>query len=127
MLKFRVTTVKQKYLWYLILRRILLSSVSISNGVSRIEEDEDEDEQGEKFEFDDGIDIGPPQMSCGSLMKSEWTTDTSGLNLYVQTNKGQEAAGPDMTRTTSTVQKDQNSSLFRQHCSGEITGMYVFG
>ncbi|XP_045912462.1 rho guanine nucleotide exchange factor 10-like protein isoform X1 [Micropterus dolomieu] len=91
--------------------------VSISNGVSRIEEDEDEDEQGEKFEFDDGIDIGPSQMSCGSLMKSEWTTDTSGLNLYVQTNKGQEAAGPDMTRTTSTVQKDQNSSLFRQHCS----------
>ncbi|XP_070766530.1 rho guanine nucleotide exchange factor 10-like protein [Enoplosus armatus] len=88
--------------------------VSISNGAPHVEEDDDEDEQGEKFEFDDGDDIRPPDMSCGSLMKSEWSADTAVSNLYAQINAAQETAGQDMT---STGQTDQNPSLFHQDCS----------
>ncbi|XP_051281958.1 rho guanine nucleotide exchange factor 10-like protein isoform X3 [Dicentrarchus labrax] len=67
-------------------------SVSISNGASHVEEDKDEDEQGEKFEFDDGNDIGPPEMS-------DLTTDTAVSNLHTKTNT-----------TTSTGPKGQYCS-----------------
>lgn len=93
--------------------------MALSNGASHIEEDEDEEEQGEKFEFDDGDDIGPPEMSSGSLMKSDWTADAAVSNLYAQTNKGQETAGQGMNVPTSTGQQDQNSPLYHQYCAGK--------
>ncbi|XP_040009743.1 rho guanine nucleotide exchange factor 10-like protein isoform X2 [Xiphias gladius] len=43
--------------------------VSVPNVASHIKEDKDEDEQGEKFEFDDSDDTRTPEMSSGSLMK----------------------------------------------------------
>lgn len=110
--------------------------MSLSNGASHVEEDEDEEEQGEKFEFDDGDDIGPPERSSVSLMKSDRTADTAVSNLYAQTDTGQETAGQGMNGSTSTGQKDQkdqkdqNSPLYHQSCTGkcslDTTGTDIF-
>ncbi|XP_031735678.1 uncharacterized protein LOC116401434 isoform X1 [Anarrhichthys ocellatus] len=89
------------------------SLVSISNGASHIEEDADEEEQGEEFEFDD---IGPPERSSGSLMKSDWTTDTAVSNLYTKTNTAQETARQGMNGATITMQEGQHPSVCQQHC-----------
>lgn len=95
--------------------------MSLSNGAAHIEEDEDEEEQGEKFEFDDGDDIGSPEMSSVSLMKSEWTADAAASNLHARTNVGQETAGQGMNGSASTGQKDQNSPLDHQYCAGKCS------
>lgn len=80
------------------------------------EEDEDEDEQGETFEFDDGDDIGPTELSSGS----DSTTDTAASNLYTKTNTAQQTSRQDLNRTTSTWQEGQNSSMYHPYCSGEL-------
>ncbi|XP_068589224.1 rho guanine nucleotide exchange factor 10-like protein [Cebidichthys violaceus] len=92
------------------------SLVSISNGASRIEEDADKEEQGEEFEFDDMEDMGPSERSSGSLIKSDWTTDTAVSNLYAKTNTAQETARQGMNGATITGQEGQNPSADQQHC-----------
>ncbi|XP_068453209.1 rho guanine nucleotide exchange factor 10-like protein [Clinocottus analis] len=92
------------------------SLVSISNGASCIEEDADEEDQGEEFEFDDMDDMEPPVMSSGSLMKSEWSTDTVS-DLYAKTHRAQETARQSMHGTSCPGQKGHNPSLHQQHCS----------
>lgn len=105
----------------LVLNDPLLSSVSVSNEAPHIEEDEDEDEQGEKFEFDDSDDMGPPEMSCGSVVKSEWSTDTAVSNLYATTITAQQTAGPAVSGPASTEQEGHISLLYHQLCSGQYS------
>lgn len=57
--------------------------MSVPNVASHIKEDKDEDEQGEKFEFDDSDDTRTPEMSSGSLMKGEWTTHTQQFQTFI--------------------------------------------
>ncbi|XP_022617369.1 rho guanine nucleotide exchange factor 10-like protein [Seriola dumerili] len=90
--------------------------VSVSNGVSHVEEDEDEDEQGEKFEFDDSDD-GSPETSSGSLINSEWATNTTQSELYAKTKTAEEMAGRGVSGAASGGQEGHDPSLTHQFCS----------
>ena len=90
---------------------MLISSASLSNGESHIKEDQDQEEQGEKFEFDDEEDIGPPE-------RSGWTiVHTQSTNLKTCT---QETANQGVNGTNISGQKGPTCPLYHQHRSGEV-------
>ncbi|XP_041654440.1 rho guanine nucleotide exchange factor 10-like protein isoform X1 [Cheilinus undulatus] len=78
---------------------------SLPNGMPHTGED-DEDEQGEKFEFDDEYDIGPPETTSTSLMKSDMTR-TEEKNQTIQAVNETTASGG-----------QKNPTLYPQHCFG---------
>uniref|UniRef100_A0AAQ5ZFZ7 DH domain-containing protein n=1 Tax=Amphiprion ocellaris TaxID=80972 RepID=A0AAQ5ZFZ7_AMPOC len=88
--------------------------MSISNGASHIEDDEDEDEQGETFQFDDNDDIGAPEIIA---LRSDLTADAVTSNIYAKTNTAQQTRRQDMNGTTSIGQEDQISLLGHCYCS----------
>lgn len=108
---------------YLVLNHLPLSSVPGSNGVPQLEEDEDEDEQGEKFEFDDSYDSKPAEMSSASVTKSDRNLET------VVSNSVQEMVKQEENGRTSTGQKGPNSSVNHQDGSGKLsiyTSMLIY-
>nr|XP_020440941.1 rho guanine nucleotide exchange factor 10-like protein isoform X2 [Monopterus albus] len=80
-------------------------SASVSNGASPIEEEEGECEQGERFEFDDSDDVGPPEMSSGSVMRTDWSTHTT------ESHTDQETTRPGLNGAASVGQKGHSPSL----------------
>lgn len=77
----------------------------VSNGLPQLEDDEDEDEQGEKFDFDDSYDSKP--------------TETSDRNLETEvSNSVQETEKQEENGTTCTGPKGPNASVNHQDGSG---------
>ncbi|KAG8002371.1 Rho guanine nucleotide exchange factor 10-like protein [Nibea albiflora] len=87
--------------------------MSLSNGTSHIEEEEDE-ELGEKFQFDDD-DVRPPEMSDWSKVIAVSNLDTKTNNPKTQI---QETASQGMNRTPSIGQVGQDSLLYHEYCPG---------
>ncbi|XP_027142070.1 rho guanine nucleotide exchange factor 10-like protein [Larimichthys crocea] len=87
--------------------------VSLSNGASHIEEEEDE-ELGGKFQFGDEDDVGPPEMSDWSKVIAVSNPDTKTNNPKTQI---QETTSQDMNRTTSIGQVGQDSLVYHEYCS----------
>lgn len=87
-------------------RLACLSSVPVSNGLSHLEEDEDEDEQGEKFEFDDS------EVCSEPLEKTDATSHVAPSSAQV--TERQERNGP-----TCTGRDGEDPSVSQQDCPGK--------